>query len=87
MALGGNKGENIADPEMKRLVDEADKAAQQVGGYPVFLRSDETSHKHEWIESCYVTSKTQIANSVANILEFTEMTMMLGFNGIIIREF
>ncbi|VVB51742.1 Uncharacterised protein [uncultured archaeon] len=78
---------NSLDPEMQRLVNEADKAAQQLGGYPVFMRSDYTSHKHDWVDSCYVTSKESLQCGIANILEFTLMTEILGFRGVVIREF
>jgi len=77
----------VTDPTMKQLVDQADQAAQSVGGYPVFLRSDETSHKHQWTNTCYVTSKQSLAKGVANIYEFTLMADILNFRGVAIREF
>ena len=67
---------------VSRLEIEADKI-----GYPLFMRTDETSNKHEWKASCYVESKEQIHGHLLNILEMIEMSMGLGFKGVALREF
>lgn len=88
MALAPLYNKNAAfDPEMQRLIDEANRAAVSLGGYPVFLRSDETSNKHEWIDTCFVANREQLSANIANILEFSEMSMSLQFRGIVVREF
>ena len=76
------------DPEMQHLIQEAIKAVKLLGGYPVFMRSDETSNKHEWKNTCYVTDDESMKHGIKNILEFTLMVFgNLGFNGVVVREF
>ena len=89
IALSPAYGGEVKEPEMIRLVAEADKAAKVLGGYPVFLRSDETSYKHEWVDSCFIPNKASLGKGMANIYEFTLMNDFSGleFNGIVIREF
>ena len=54
----------------------------------MFLRSDETSHKHDWADSCYVTSDDGVEKGIKSIYEFTLMVMFgLDFHGIAVREF
>lgn len=67
---------------IKLLEQEAEKI-----GYPLFLRTDETSNKFEWGNSCYVESKEKLYGNLLNILEFIEMAMSLGFKGVALREF
>jgi hypothetical protein len=77
-----------ADPEMRRLVSKAQKAVKTLGGYPIFLRSDETSHKHDWVDSCYVTSDDGVEKGIKSIYEFTLMVMFgLDFHGVAVSEF
>lgn len=76
------------DPEMRYLIDESVKAVASLGNYPVFLRSDETSNKHDWVESCFVKNAEDMERGVKNILEFTLMQMVgLSFGGVVVREF
>jgi len=74
----------VKDREMKRLLALAEK---EITHYPIFLRSDQTSHKHDWNNSCYIKNAQSLAKGIANIFEFTLMTETLGFNAIILREF
>jgi len=74
------------DPYFDKLVEEVKKAAKEIG-YPVFIRSDQTSAKFEWKNTCYVESEEQIRRNILNILEFTAMTFTLSFFGIAVREF
>jgi len=76
------------DPEMVRLVQKSKEAVQELGGiYPVFLRSDQTSNKHMWKDTCFIKNENQIENAIANILEFTMMAFGLSFGGVVVREF
>jgi len=59
-------------------------------GYPVFLRSDETSHKHGWKDTCYLTGSDDIPSHLYEIMEFTEMAGWLGglsIHGYAVRRF
>lgn len=76
------KPNNDFDIFVKQLEQAADKI-----GYPLFVRTDETSNKHDWVDSCYVESKEQIRGHLLNILEMIEMSIGLGFKGVALREF
>jgi len=76
----------VKNTEMKRLVDKAEKASQSLGGYPIFLRSDQTSNKHDWNNTCYVTNNQSLAAAIARIFEFSLM-VDIGFKAVILREF
>jgi len=55
-----------------------DAYANELGGYPVFLRTGQTSAKHSWKDSCFLPSKEEIGRHVARIVEFSECCDMLG---------
>jgi hypothetical protein len=67
---------------VKLLETEADKI-----GYPLFMRTDETSNKFEWGSSCYIASKDKLYGNLLCILEMIEMSFGLGFKGVALREF
>ena len=76
------------DPAMRNLADSAIEAVHSLGGYPVFVKGDESANKHDWVESCYVTSDEQMEKGIKNMLEFTFMVMMgPDFRGVAVREF
>lgn len=59
-------------------------------GLPFFLRTDETSNKHDWRNSCYVDNIDHMTYHVLNLMEFTEMAGWMGgldINGFVLREF
>lgn len=74
------------DPVFDQYVKKLKIKARKIG-YPLFMRADETSNKHEWNRSCYVISEDQIASHLLNILEMIEMQFTLGFRGVALREF
>jgi hypothetical protein len=75
------------DPGMRYLVNEACRAAH-LYGYPVFIKSDQLANKHDWIDSCFVTSDEQMEAGIKNIVEFTMMLMMgPDFRGLAVRRF
>lgn len=52
-------------------------AAERIG-YPVFLRSGHTSAKHSWIKSCYVSDSSQLLSHALEIVEYGEMSSLVG---------
>lgn len=58
--------------------------AEQIG-YPLFIRNDYSSHKHEWSSTCYVTTKEKLFEQVYQQLELNIMSN-LNYNAIIFRE-
>lgn len=65
-----------------------EKACEKFG-YPVFMRSDFTSYKHNWKNSCFVTKKEDIIPHLQDIIEFTGMADLFGipFTAVVIREY
>lgn len=45
-------------------------AAHQIG-YPLFLRTGHTSHKHDWKETCYVEREDDLGQHIYNLVEFS----------------
>ena len=63
--------------EFETLVRRIREAADKIG-WPVFMRTGITSHKHDWAGSCYLTKPNQIARNVAGLIEFSELADMFG---------
>lgn len=60
------------------LVNELTEAAEKVGGFPVFLRTGQTSAKHYWRDTCFVERAEDMASHVTQIATFSEMADMIG---------
>lgn len=71
--------DGITVPGFDAFIADLDAAAESLGGYPVFLRSDHMSGKHEktptGLPPCFVHSKKDLIGSVLQIYEFTEMAL------------
>jgi len=52
-------------------------AAEEIG-FPCFLRTGHTSHKHDWERSCYVVSAEDLTSHVLHLIEFSETCDMFG---------
>jgi hypothetical protein len=46
--------------------------------YPLFLRSGQTSHKHDWGDTCFVSCESSLVQNIQNI---AEMNIMADMNG------
>ena len=65
------------------LKEQLEKAIDEIG-IPCFLRTDQTSNKHDWDETCYVTDKEKLPEHIeAQIYS----NFILPCNGFIFREF
>lgn len=66
----------MADGERPRgleyLTAAIDLAAQQFG-YPVFIRTEQSSDKHSWKDTCYLTAKKDIEQHIYGLLEHSMM--------------
>jgi len=59
-------------------------------GYPVFMRSDFTSHKHNWEKSCFVTKKEDLVMHLQDIISFSASADIFGgipFTAVVIRKY
>ncbi len=78
--------ENLSDPLFKTFLAEIKVKAKEIG-YPLFMRSDETSNKFDWGRSCYVKAEADLFPNMCNIIEFIAMAFGLSFSGVALREF
>lgn len=64
-------------------------AAAEPFGFPFFLRTDHTSGKHSWEQTCFVAKAADIASHLYAIAEFSECCDMLGipWSVWVVREF
>ena len=58
-------------------------------GYPVFIRSDLSSGKHSWKNTCFVRNPDEIEGNIINLCGEHELWTLLGLNykAIAVREF
>jgi hypothetical protein len=61
------------EPFRDRLAHAAEKV-----GYPCFLRTGQTSGKHEWRDTCYLECRADIGRHVGAIVEYSALADMLG---------
>lgn len=65
-------------------------AMDEIGKYPMFMRSDQASAKHEWKETCYIASRESLQKNLSALIDNHEMNNMageLGYEAIVFREF
>jgi len=63
------------EDKLKRDIDKELKKFE----FPIFMRTDQSSFKHDWEETCFVTKKEQI---IPRIKDMIENSFCLGINGI-----
>lgn len=63
----------LSDPFFEEV-----KAAATEMGFPCFLRTDNTSGKHEWKDTCFLPSTEDVPSHVAAIVNFSECADMFG---------
>jgi len=87
------EGFNIATCPSYELVEKEysepiKKAAQKIG-YPLFLRTDQASGKHEWKDTCYVEREADLITHVFRVIEANEMADIMGldYKALVFREF
>ncbi len=60
-------------PKWDQLCKAIGVAATNLGPYPHFLRTDQTSAKHDWKNSCYIESERDIPKHLKLFFERSEM--------------
>jgi len=65
------------------------KVACKEFGYPVFIRTDSASGKHDWKKSCFVESEDKLVGNLSRVVEFNLIASIMGLpmNAIIVREY
>lgn len=61
------------------FVSRLETAAEEIG-FPVFLRTGQTSGKHSWDRTCYVGSREVLAQHVFELIEFSECADLMGLD-------
>jgi hypothetical protein len=61
----------------QNFVMEVQVAGEEMG-WPCFLRTDYTSHKHDWEKTCFLKRPESVTAHVLAIVEFSEMADLLG---------
>jgi hypothetical protein len=59
------------------FIDVLGKATDYMG-YPCFLRTGQTSGKHDWAKTCYLPSRDVLESHVISIIEYSEMVSLIG---------
>jgi hypothetical protein len=64
----------------EQWIESALKPAVESIGVPCFLRTGQTSNKHNWKRTCYLDTveRPQLLGHVLNIIEFSEICDMIG---------
>lgn len=62
--------------------------AQDIG-YPLFLRTDQASGKHDYRSACYVPAPNVMVDHIARVIEFNETADPLGlpYKALVFREY
>lgn len=70
-------------------IEHALHAAAKELGYPLFLRTDLCSAKHNWKNSCYVPNQSELIRHMISVCEYNECSGLFGmdYTAIILREF
>jgi hypothetical protein len=75
-------GKRGSDEEEKALSEFARRIAKLgetvCGGYPFFLRTDQTSGKHEWKRTCFIDKGSDIIDHILSIANYSELAGFLG---------
>lgn len=80
------------DAELPQNILDSFSKVEQVAdsfGYPVFMRTDVSSGKHSWKDTCYISSRDKIRQNILTLCGEHELWELLGVNyqSIVIREF
>jgi len=74
-------GEQLPD----RYVTLIEQASQMLG-YPLFLRTDNSSQKHDWKNTCYVENSDQLQGHISMLIDSNGACDLVD-NAIILREY
>ena len=57
--------------------------------YPVFIRTDQLSGKHQWDKTCFVESEAKLESCLCETMLFNHLADMMGlpFTGFVVREY
>jgi len=75
---------SVLEPYWREILDKSQKI-----GFPLFMRTDEFSSKHNWKNTCYVQSETELKEHIRNLFEdsFCADVWGLPLRAIVFREY
>jgi hypothetical protein len=76
-ALDGKDGTDEQTAAFRAFCDEIRAAGHQLG-WPCFLRTDHTSGKHEWRNTCHLPGPEAVEQHVFAIIEYSELRDIAG---------
>jgi hypothetical protein len=84
----GNEGVEADRKPLGHFIEELIAATTDMG-FPCFLRTDHTSAKHSWEDTCFVKSVSDLMGHVYQIAECSETPDMIGmpWDTWVVREF
>ncbi len=64
-------------------------AATEKLGYPVFIRTDQASGKHDWKNACFVEREDSLFGNICKVVEFNELAGFWGLHpeALVFRRF
>lgn len=65
------------NPEAKAFLDRMSEEAKRYGA-PFFLRTGQTSGKHEWSATCFVEDPTELERHVMMLIQYSELADFMG---------
>ena len=71
--------------DMKQVYEKA-----KILGYPLFLRSDMTSNKHAWKNTCYVTKESDIIPHLQTLMCYSQLADIINgipFRAVVLRKY
>lgn len=71
--------------KLKNQMQEISDTALEIG-YPLFLRTDHISGKHEWASTCYVEKPENLQKNISGILE-ESLLVEVDINALVFREY
>ncbi len=86
--FGGPKDPPKPTEAFNAFLVELEAARQRIGGTAVFLRTGQTSGKHDWKRTCYLPVGANLAHHVGALVEFSECADFMGlpWNVWVVRE-
>lgn len=77
-------------PMSQSMWDKLESGMNKIGKFPVFMRTDQASIKHDWKNTCFVENKDKMKHNLSMLVEGHEMQNMAGelsYDAVVFREF
>ena len=73
---------------LEKYMDEINEKAERIG-FPLFMRTDQLSGKHDWKNTCYVSDRKYIKGHISFLVEESFIVSIVGLpvNAMVLREY